>query len=97
MFAKVNHQLPIESRAAIVALRDAGKSVRQIAEQIGVHKTTVYRWLKKYDECGDVRRKEGSGRKKKTTAAQDNQLIRLAQEHPFKSAKDYAGISLNLT
>lgn len=94
MFANINLQLPTESRAAIVVLRDEGYTVGQIAEKLGIGKTTVYRWLTRYDECGEVKRRQGSGRKKKTTAAEDNELVRLAEEHPFKSAQDYAGIRL---
>ena len=41
-----------------------------------------------------MKRNEGSGRKKNTTAAEDNELLRLAEEHPFKSAQDKASIRL---
>jgi len=66
-------------RSRIVTLSEcAGMSVRKIAEEYGVHYSTVSRIRKAHQETGSFspRRKGKCGRKRKTTKRDDRNLLR---------------------
>ena len=66
-------------RPQVVALRQhSGLSVRQIADRLGIAKSTVGRIVKAADQDGDIsiHRCGRCGRKRKTTSHDDKRIIR---------------------
>ncbi len=80
-----------KERAAIVALTEAGQSIRQIANVVDCSKATVSLWQKRYELSGDVERQVGSGRPRKTTAAEDRRLVAVVRANPITTAQEIAG------
>jgi transposase len=71
-------------RARIVSLSWDGAQVGQIAEALGCHPRTVYRWLHRFnagglDTLGDLPR---SGRPRRLSELERGQLIALARSDP---------------
>ncbi|XP_069951387.1 transposable element Tc1 transposase [Cherax quadricarinatus] len=77
-------------RASIVTLRNANLSVRQIAKNLNLAKSTVGRILKRADDTGDcgTLRQGRCGRKRKTTPHDDKVIIRCSVNDPKKTSKD---------
>ncbi|KAK4302568.1 hypothetical protein Pmani_025344 [Petrolisthes manimaculis] len=73
-------------RGRIVGMRESGLSTCDIAEEVGVHRTTVYRWLKRWDEEGNLRDHSKPGRARKTTAEEDRRIREYFETHPFSNA-----------
>ena len=73
-------------RHAVEAVR-RGMSQTEIAETYGIDRTTLYRWLKRFDQDGidGLRRSPGSGRPKKRPALTDEYLKKIV----LKSALDF--------
>ncbi|KAK4308442.1 hypothetical protein Pmani_019863 [Petrolisthes manimaculis] len=67
-------------------MRESGLSTCDIAEEVGVHRTTVYRWLKRWDEEGNLRDHSKPGRARKTTAEEDRRIREYFETHPFSNA-----------
>ena len=59
--------------------KEAGQGPMSIAEILGIHRATVYRWLRRYEETGGVKRQKGSSRPRKSTPDEDMALIRAAE------------------
>jgi transposase len=78
-------------KGAIVALRNRGISVREIAQQINCSRNTVIKWIRRFEETGDVKRKVGSGRLKKTTPAQDATIFMQITAKPMTSLQEIKG------
>lgn len=74
-------------KGAIVALHEQGFSNGYIARTMGVHKSTVARWIKRKEEDGNLKERPHSGARRKTTAAQDRQICRFSENHPFLNAR----------
>ena len=72
----------------IEALHAAGKSFTEIGKLLQIDKSTVSRHLTRILETGSYVRKEGSGRKRKTTPHEDRLIIREVKRGRFSSAKD---------
>lgn len=85
-------QLNDKERAAIIAFTLDGKSIRAIANLLGIGDATVVRWQRRYAEENDVNRKAGSGRPPKTTPAQDRRLLLAVQAKPITTAAEIASI-----
>ena len=64
-------------KGAILALRDVGKSLREFGAYVGIHHTTVSKFLKTYDETGSFEVVPRIGRPRSSTPAQDNVLENL--------------------
>lgn len=67
-------------------MRESGLSTLDIAEEVGVHRTSVYCWLKRWDEEGNLRDHPKSGRRRKTTAEEDRRIRNYFETHPFSNA-----------
>jgi len=52
---------------------------------------TVYYWQKRHEETGDVSRKIGSGRRRKTTQAQDERIRAAVEAKPITTRQEIAG------
>ncbi|XP_046988986.1 uncharacterized protein LOC124594658 [Schistocerca americana] len=54
---------------------------------MGLHKSTVARWIRGKEEAGKLNGRP-RGRRRKTTAAQDQQIRRFNENHPFVNARE---------
>lgn len=52
-------------RGRIVGLRETGMSADDIAEHVGVHRSTVFKWLNMWEEEGDLRDHHRQGARSK--------------------------------
>ncbi len=74
-----------KERAAIIAFTLDGKSIRDIANLLGIGDATVVRWQKRYSKENYVNWKAGSGRPLKTTPAEDRRLFLAVEAKPITS------------
>lgn len=86
-------QLNSKERAAIVAFTEAGKSIREISNTLGIAQSTVVCWQKRHRDTGDVERKAGSGRPRKTNPEEDRRIRAAVAAKPITTAREIAGIS----
>ncbi|KAK3894632.1 hypothetical protein Pcinc_001610 [Petrolisthes cinctipes] len=73
-------------RGQIVALHEAGHSIRSIARRLGVSPTTVTKWINRNEETGDLTDLERRPRSRVTTPAQDAAIERAVEDDPFTNA-----------
>lgn len=91
MFLRERGQLTLQEKGAIIALYHEGVSVREISGRFQCHPTTVKRWIKRYEDTLDVKRRFGSGRPNKTTPAEDQMLLDVVRTKPITTAQEIAG------
>lgn len=60
--------------------------MQDIALEFCVATSTISRIISRYREQGDINRKVGSGRPRKTTSRLDREIIRQVKVNPFKTA-----------
>jgi hypothetical protein len=65
-----------------------GKSMAVIAEEIGCSKSTVHLWLTRMRMNQDLRRSPGSGRRRKLTPSEQNEVILKIKRDPQITARD---------
>ena len=76
-------QLSNAVRWQIIGMREAGMSLRQIAQRVGHHHSTVSRIVYKHRLTIDVKDRPRSGRSRITSRREDNALGRLVRRNPF--------------
>ena len=76
------------TRGKIIAYYEEGKSQRNISEIVSVPRTTVRNIINTYKETNDIKRRVGSGRKRKTTKREDNIMSRMAKINPFVPSRE---------
>lgn len=81
-------QLSTEKRAAIVALRRAGHSIREIARLENVSAHGVRFTVKRFAETGGNQDRQRTGRPMKTTKREDLFILVSSKRDRFKSARD---------
>ena len=86
-------QLSDKQKYEIIINYEKGYSTREISENMKINRKTVIRWIKRYNDKNSVRRKEGSGRKKKTNIEEDMKIIDELEENSCFSSRE---IKLNL-
>jgi transposase len=64
-----------------------GGIIRNIAAELGVSSSTVLRAKNKIAQTGTIIRRQGSRRKRASTAEQDSDLVNFLRRHPFKVSK----------
>jgi transposase len=81
-----------EVKAQIIALHQhTVKTTRQIAEDLGLSKSTVARIIKQYDDTGSYEsHRDNCHRPRKTNERDDRVLIRLSKENPKASSSTLA-------
>lgn len=89
-------QLNLAEKGSIIALTHAGLSMRQIARQLGCGVATVALWQNRFEETEDVKRKEGSGRPRKTTPEQDLLMREAVRNKPITTAREIGGQEINI-
>ncbi|XP_014605685.1 PREDICTED: actin cytoskeleton-regulatory complex protein PAN1-like [Polistes canadensis] len=81
------HETTPELRNRMVGMYEAGLGLREIAAAVNCSQRTVKRWLNRFDKEGNVETRERCGRKRATTAEQDEAIIKLATQTPLTAAK----------
>lgn len=90
---QMSHDQVVE---AITLLKE-GFTQREVAHRLTVSQSVICRAWKRYQETGRNTRRQGSGRKRKTTAAQDRRLQLNAVRNRSKSAPNLQNEFLSLT
>src|SRR5438105_13837703 len=72
----------------IIIRHEQGQPIRRIAEEMDLNKCTVNLWIIRYRDTGNIDRKIGSGRKKKTTKKQDQMIIYELKKNKYLTAKN---------
>ena len=67
----------IEIRRRAVKAVARGVPVGQVAESYNVDRSTIYRWVTRFEEVGDVARRPGSGRPRKLQELTEAQLRKI--------------------
>ena len=83
---RANSTAVITDRARIIALWECNLPVNVIAHRTGLHRSTVHKWIKRWQEEGSVQTRPRSGRPKVTTPQQDQAIVEASQRSPFISA-----------
>lgn len=81
-------QISLEKRSQIEILRKVGKTMRQIADIVGVSKGGVENTLKRLDQTKSNIDRKRSGRPKKTTANVDRRILMISKRNRFKTAPE---------
>ncbi|KAK3878799.1 hypothetical protein Pcinc_016609 [Petrolisthes cinctipes] len=81
------HAAKLALHGRIVGMSESGMSADDIAEEVGVHRSTVYKWLNRWEE-GELTDHYRRGARRKTTAEQDQQLREYMDGHPFSNAEE---------
>ena len=84
-------QLSDFDKGRCVGYLEAGKSIRWTAHALNVSKSTVERWWNRYRIEGHVRRREGSGRPRLTSPAQDRKLVVKIKRNRFSPVSRLSG------
>ena len=74
------------TKGRAVGLMEAGMSIRNVAQRIGVNKDTVRRWMARFRQTGTARGMPGGGRPKKTNVREERALIRVVERNRKMSA-----------
>ena len=77
-------EFPIEKRWEIIFLHlhrlGPKLSTRAIAKELQCSRNTVENWIHRYQKTGDVQDEEGRGRKRKTSAREDLDIISMVKK-----------------
>lgn len=73
-------------RGKIVGLREAGLSTREISTQLGISRSTVQRWIHRWEESGNLLDRERGKPPRKTTREQDERILQAAEDNPITNA-----------
>jgi transposase len=81
-------QLTDKQKYEIVLLKEQNMKINEIADKMHINRNTVMYWIHNYDKNRDIKRKEGSGRKRKTSIEGDNDIIDIIQDNDDLSLVD---------
>ena len=76
-----SQRLTLGMRQAVVELIKAGKTYKEIAEQLGISKGTISKTMQRYEELGTYENRYASGRPRMTTASDERNLIRTVRKN----------------
>ena len=71
--------LPLDMAGQVMGLRCTGRSYRQIAAELNLHRNTVYGIVKRYNDRGNLVPRKSTGRPRITTPRDDRALVRIVQ------------------
>ncbi|XP_035256553.1 uncharacterized protein LOC118218166 [Anguilla anguilla] len=74
-------------KQAIIKLKNEKKSIRDIAETLGVSKSTVWNIIKKQERTGQLINSKSSGRPRKTSVVDDQKILSIVKKKPFSTAE----------
>ena len=75
-------------KQTILHLHGMGLSGRKIAENWSISRSTIQKFLQRYNDVGDLENKHRSGRPKITSARTDSLLSRLVKRNRRQSLSD---------
>lgn len=75
-------------RERIIALFESGVSASEAGRRYGVDASTARRWIRRFRDNGEVRRRPIPGRPRVSTRRQDDELVRAAQTAPFSNIRE---------
>lgn len=73
-------------RLKILGMYFKGETPTEIARQLGISRTTVYHWLKRYAEEKKIVAHKVGGSSKRTTADEDARILAALAEDPFTNS-----------
>ena len=76
---RANSPEVITDRAKIIALWERNLPVSVTARQTGFHRSTVHKWIRRWQQEGSVRTKPRSGRPKATMLHEDHSIVEASQ------------------
>ena len=85
-------QLTIKQKYEIIVLREEGYKINEISDKMNINRKTVMKWINNYQKNNDIKRKEGSGRKKITSLKVDELIIDIIKKDNDLSVKEIKNI-----
>ena len=82
-------EISLPDKGAIVALNKEGLSLRTISKRVGVSRSAVGKFLRKFKETKSFDNRPRSGRPRASTPAQDKKLERLCLKDRRKSVPEH--------
>lgn len=79
-------QQKLTLRGQIVGMRNSGSSVCSISRQLGICRSTVRKWLQRWEESGNLLDLPRCGGPRKTTAEQDRRIVDEIRRTPICNA-----------
>ncbi|XP_076036123.1 X-ray repair cross-complementing protein 5-like isoform X2 [Oratosquilla oratoria] len=76
----------IELRGRIIGLRNEGLSIRAIASELSISTRTVAKWIRRWQQSGNLTNQVKRPRSRVTTRQLDEMIIRAAEESPLTNA-----------
>lgn len=73
-------------RGQIIKMWELGASKLRIAEELGVCRSTVQKWIRRFEEEGKTEAKPRSGRPRCTTREEDGQILAMVANGPVVTA-----------
>jgi transposase len=90
--------LSMDVRERIVKTYEQGQtSIREVAKQFKVSKTTVSNLLKLKRETGQIKPKPASGEKPSQLLGKENQAVAMVEEYPDYTLSEYCELWLERT
>src|SRR5678815_5770195 len=74
-------------RGRILALFESGQSKIQIARDLGIHVSTVRRWVARHEEEGNLCDRPKPGRPRTTTENEDQGIFHAARRNSFSNSR----------
>jgi transposase len=75
-------------RAKIVAFDEIGKSKSEISRLMKIPRETIRSIISSCKATGDIKRRVGSGRRRKTSKREDNLILRMSKADPFMPSEE---------
>ncbi|KAL7646945.1 UNVERIFIED_CONTAM: hypothetical protein RMT77_002202 [Armadillidium vulgare] len=82
-----NHAEKLVLRGKIIAMFESGQNKTQIARNLGIHVSTVRRWIVRHEEEGNLCDRPKPGGPRKTTLNEDQQIIQETIRNPFTNSR----------
>ncbi|KAG7169277.1 putative Transposable element Tc1 transposase-like 55 [Homarus americanus] len=83
---RANRPEVIANRALIVGHYQGGTSISEISRLMGISKSTVRRWIRRFEGEGHVETRPRSGRPSVTSPADDARLLQAVRQAPRTTA-----------
>ncbi|KAI8423769.1 hypothetical protein MSG28_012791 [Choristoneura fumiferana] len=82
--------LTVTERYRVVFLRDEGRNISHIADELNLSRNTVKRWLRRFDSEGHVETRERPQRPRIIGDHRQHEMVCAFEQHPFTSTRSFA-------